>query len=133
MQFWPNPRVTGLMPLPGKAYNDVLPAEVLYRYHECRVGDRIHLDLERFEVKHETSMGYRVKRGYRGDTKWVPGTTEKRYAYPLKAQALYSFYRRKNRQVAILEYKLAMAKEARFVTPTAPVFVPFRHVLEREW
>lgn len=130
-QFFVSPRVTGMMPLEGRN-KELLPAEVLYRYKETRVGSTLHLFLERYEVLRRTPQGYWIRDGFASE-RWVNGVSEKRFAYPTKAAALYSYYRRKNRQVEILEYNLALAKEARYVGLGTPRPVPYRFVLEREW
>jgi hypothetical protein len=53
------------------------------------------------------------------DTRWVSKVAKKRYAYPLKSEALTNFKARKRRQIEILQAQLNQARTAlRWADPT---------------
>jgi hypothetical protein len=120
------PRPTRLLDPPGTEWK-VPPVEILYRYKESVVHPgRVVLRIESYPVVALTDQGYWIK--YEGTKKWVSGKSEKRFAYPYKIQALNSYYRRKNRQVEILEYQLALAKQARWVTMRQSQLLPTEYL-----
>jgi len=113
------------------------PVTHLFRYEDHRVGGRIQLDLLIYRVVRETPKGYRAQRVsavgaairsahqyWSPEEHWVSATAKKWRAYLTKLEALYAYYRRKDRQVAILQSKLDHAKMARLAKPKWPVADP---------
>lgn len=90
---------------------------LLYRYYDVLAGNSVQLRLEGIATTKGTPTGYWVSVG---KPKFVSSYTEKRWAYPTKEQALRSYYRRKKKQVKILEMQLERAKLASKLTPDNP-------------
>lgn len=65
-----------------------------------------------YELIKETPCGYWILDKAREKNRWVSKTAKKRYAYPTVNQALWSFYKRKEKQISILTGKLETAKIA---------------------
>ena len=91
-----------------------------YRYYNSGVG----VILEKFKLFKETPAGYWIIPEYWSVeeemveprntryNKWVSKTSRKRFAYPTKEEALFSFKARKRRQIPILKAQLECTKEA---------------------
>jgi len=73
-----------------------------YRYHNYREN----VVLETFKLVEETDKGYWITHLYWDKPKWVSKTSCKRYAYPTKDEAMYSFKQRKYRQRKLLQGQL---------------------------
>jgi hypothetical protein len=101
----------------------------MYRYIDEQDSSSIkygislaNVKLLEFEIVKETPKGWwiRDKRFtgvysyfYIGDKpKWVSKTGKKRFAYPTKKEALFSYIKRKEKQVAIFTHKLDVAISA---------------------
>jgi len=74
------------------------------------------IELREYVLHKETPKGYWI--GYDGFSsissyqKWVSKTAKKRYAYPTKKEALYSFIKRTERRIKILSGQLDSSKYA---------------------
>jgi hypothetical protein len=67
---------------------------------------------EEYQVVKRTRCGVWLSDRWNDVRRFVlNGTTGKRFAYPDKAAAIYSFYRRKSMEVARLEHRLKTARE----------------------
>jgi len=67
-----------------------------------------------FKLVKETPCGYWITFDtdhFASWRKWIPKISNKRYAYPTKAEALYSFIRRKQMQIKHCERDLQNAKQ----------------------
>jgi len=89
-----------------------------YRYVEKNNDYDRGIDVVCIEmpVVKETPKGHWVSNRYHisteGVKKWVSKTSKKRWVYPTKKQALFSFIRRKKNQIRILENRLGITKSA---------------------
>jgi hypothetical protein len=86
-----------------------------YRYEDALTTMGVRINECEFRLVKETPKGYWIT--YDWDLsneckKWVSKDGEKRFAYPTKAEAKYSFLRRKEAQVAILNRQLDRAETA---------------------
>lgn len=86
-----------------------------YRYEDTLTTIGLRIDECKFRLVKETPKGYWIT--YDWDLsneykKWVSKNGEKRFAYPTKEEARYSFLRRKEAQVAILNRQLRRAETA---------------------
>lgn len=79
---------------------------ILYRY----LNSAHDVFCTEFKVIRETKYFYFFNE-YSGE-KRTHKTSKRRYAYPTKQEALFSFYKRKEKQIQILDYQLAKAKFA---------------------
>lgn len=57
-------------------------------------------------------IGYGEPGGLFSTSRWISKYAKKRYAYPSKEQALWSFYKRKKQQVRIVKNQLNRAEKA---------------------
>ena len=86
-----------------------------YRYEEYRTGENsIELAKRTFKMVKETKCGYWIKEegSFCAKKRWVSKTSKKRYAHPSKAEAVYSFKRRKEMHIFYLEQQIRRAKQA---------------------
>ena len=89
-------------------------AITFYRYDSIYYESGPVLHLTKYHSVKETPKGYWVVSeyivgnydNYKGLQKWTSKTGRKRFAYPTEQEALYSFIRRKQLQVKILNTQL---------------------------
>ncbi len=87
-------------------------SKVLYRYESVQFTDGLQVCCSEFLITKETPCGYWIDDYNRLFPKWVSKTSLKRYAYPIKLEAMHSFVKRKERQITILTYQLQRAKDS---------------------
>ena len=92
-------------------YEDIRYAPMLDEYeHPCGVG-RVAVDAHEFRVQKVTPRGVRLTHMWGGSwSRFVLFDSRKRFACATKDEALASFVRRKQRQIAILSAQLDRAK-----------------------
>lgn len=84
-----------------------------YDYYGVGYGVETELTITKYFNTKSTPKGHWVISEWGEFTKprWVNKTAKKRFCYPTKREALYSFCRRKDTQIRILERQLYEAKE----------------------
>ena len=87
-----------------------------YRYDIALGSKEPEVELREFLLVKETPQGYWIREDIPGlyfttDRKWIPKESRKRFAYPTKAEALYSFIRRKTKQIQYCKRELYYAEE----------------------
>lgn len=95
---------------PEKDYDKKLTGNVLYRYEGEMDSYWSHLStykivLKTHQILKETPKGYWVRHNMYWK-KWVSKDGRKRFAYPTKAEALFNFKKRKEKQQKILKARL---------------------------
>jgi hypothetical protein len=85
---------------------------ILYRYEESLGMTSVQLNLYEFTVIKETELSYQVRIPFSEKKRWIRKNGKKKYACETKEDAMISFKRRKQRQIAILESQLERAKTA---------------------
>lgn len=97
-------------------YDEILYSFGLDQFDDPIPGYRMELGLTEYEIVKRTPKGawirYPLFSLYEDEKKFVLLTARKKFACETKEEALKSFAARKNRQIAILEAKLKVAKEA---------------------
>lgn len=88
-----------------------------YRYESQIFNYGVHIVCYEYKVIKETPKGVWIANEYYdGDTwcwkKFILNNAKKQWACDSKAKALYSFIRRKERQISILTQQLDTAKQA---------------------
>lgn len=74
-------------------------------------GIAVRMEYEEYRLVKETEKGFWIKVGEDWDskepiTKWVSKTSKKRFAYPTKKEAVYSFQRRNQRRLDIVKFQV---------------------------
>lgn len=83
----------------------------LYRFRDFRTEIGVNVHLFVYPVLSTTPKGYWIYAD--GSRKWVSMTAKKRFAHPTRSEAVTSYKKRKDRQIAILQDKLNAAQLAR--------------------
>ena len=84
-------------------------AEFLYRYDVVNSLDALFLQLHMFPIIKRTLKGAQID--VWGRKKFVLLSGRKRFAWPTKEEALFSFQKRKEAQIRILKNQLETAEE----------------------
>lgn len=94
-----------------------------YRIREIHDEDGVSLQVQKWRAIKETRQGYWIQDEHAPHwydparlkkyklVRWVSKTSVRRYAYPVFADALHSFYIRKMRQIMHLELALHIAQQ----------------------
>jgi len=95
--------------------------KILYRYDNPSYAYNGRIVLTEYEVVKETPCGYWFRRkgdfqsfdfpGNGSRKKWTSKTALRRQAYPTTDAALYSFTKRKEKQIMILKHQLHRAEK----------------------
>ena len=87
--------------------------KVFYRFDTAKYSREPEIRQRVFHLVKETPKGYWIKENifWEKEKRWIPKVSRKRYAYPIKIEALRSYIARKKRQIRILKNDLYFAEE----------------------